>query len=140
MLSLKQAGSIINGVYLALNKEDQTLLNETVNEIGLLNPFFRAYISYGRLEKKMVNMCLKLSAELLNRYYGKAPLDDNSEESEIFWSELLNEADNICKVICNYDEQDKCLRSYATNILCSCLEVIEQEHKRRNNLSKGEGK
>ena len=143
MLTIKDAGNIINGVYLAINKDDQKLLLKTVNEIegGLLNPFFKAFIGFKRVDIKIVNKCLKLTAEFINKYYGKAPIGDTLESDE-FWSECVGAEDDIFKVICNYDEDNRNNRDYITNILLVSIELVEAEYnqRRNNNLEKGEGK
>ena len=138
MLNIKEAADIINGVYLAINKNDQELLLKTVNKVeeGLLNPFFKAFIGFKRVDTKIVNKCLKLTAEFLNKYYGKAPIDNTTQESDEFWSECVESEDDIYKVICNYDEENRDIRDYIAGILLASIKLVESEcSQRRNNDS-----
>lgn len=135
MLDIKDIGNIINGVYLAINKNDQELLLKTVNEIegGLLNPFFKAFIGFKKVDANIVNKCLKLAAEFLNKYYGKAPLDDTTSEADDFWSDCVGAGDDIYKVICNYDEANQDNKEYAIGILTASIGLVEAEYNQRRN-------
>ena len=131
MITLEQAGNLINGLYLAIKVNDYDLLSKTVNELEgkFTNPFFRAYISYRYLKVDYVYMCLKLSAKFLNDYYGKSPCEDGPEE-DLFFEEVVNEANNIIQIVRREDD-DSDLRNYISCIMAQCMSIIEAESKER---------
>ena len=94
MVSIKQAGSIINGVFMAAKNNDNSLLIQTVESIEntISNPFFRALNSYGEIGIREISIVLKLSATLLNKYYEKIPLEDvdaeGSQNVTTYWKSL----------------------------------------------------
>ena len=132
MVTLEQIGNLINGIYLAVKEDNHDLLNKTV--LGLegkyTNPLFRAYMSYRNLQFKYVYMCLKLSAEYLRMYYGKIPTEDSEETDEI-WADACSEIDRRIMAICHEDEENRHLKEYATGIFVECMNVLDEEYKKR---------
>lgn len=132
MTSIEQVRNIINGLYLGIRDNNYDLLNKTVNGLDgkFTNSLFRAYLGYRNLEFKYVYMCMKLSAEYLHDFYGRAPVED-SEEADFFWREACAEPNRRIMEICSNDEDNKFLREYATNVFLECLNVLEAEYTNR---------
>lgn len=132
MVSIKQAGSIINGVFMAAKNNDNSLLIKTVESIEntISNPFFRALNSYGEIGIREISIVLKLSATLLNKYYEKIPLEDvDAEGSQKCWDDLMTECDNILEVI----ERDcgPLSREYGKRVVVAILSLLENEYMER---------
>lgn len=132
MVSIKQAGSIINGVFMAAKNNDNSLLIQTVESIEntISNPFFRALNSYGEIGIREISIVLKLSAALLNKYYEKIPLEDvDAEGSQKCWDDLMTECDNILEVI----ERDcgPLSREYGKRVVIAILSLLENEYMER---------
>lgn len=132
MLSIKQAGYIINGVFMAAKDNDNSLLTKTVEGIEntISNSFFRALNSYGEMDYRSVTMVLKLSAELLNKTYGKIPLEDeDAEASEKCWNDLMTECNNIVEVI--ERECGPLAREYGKRVMVAIVGLLESEYIER---------
>lgn len=136
MLSIEQAGKIINGVFIASRDNDNSLLQEAVNSIEntISNPFFRALNSYGDIRNRDVCGVLKLSAEFLHKYYGNIPIEDLDEEgSEQTWDAIMIECDNMLEII--ERESGPLSREYGKRVIVAILSLFEKDYKERRKKS-----
>ena len=136
MLSIEQAGKIINGVFIASRDNDNSLLQEAVNSIEntISNPFFRALNSYGDIRNRDVCGVLKLSAEFLHKYYGNIPIEDLDEEgSEQTWDAIMIECDNMLEII--ERESGLLSREYGKRVIVAILSLLEKDYKERRKKS-----
>ncbi|MFR7763341.1 hypothetical protein [Eubacterium sp.] len=136
MLSIEQAGKIINGVFIASRDNDNSLLQEAVNSIEntISNPFFRALNSYGDIRNRDVCGVLKLSAEFLHKYYGNIPIEDLDEEgSEQTWDAIMIECDNMLEII--ERESGPLSREYGKRVIVAILSLLEKDYKERRKKS-----
>ncbi|MEE0716380.1 MAG: hypothetical protein UCH84_07265 [Eubacterium sp.] len=136
MLSIEQAGKIINGVFIASRDNDNSLLQEAVNSIEntISNPFFRALNSYGDIRNRDVCGVLKLSAEFLHKHYGNIPIEDLDEEgSEQTWDAIMIECDNMLEII--ERESGPLSREYGKRVIVAILSLLEKDYKERRKKS-----